>query len=88
MEYYREERKGKRAYFPAITDGVWAISHDATPTLVRSGRVQAALLKTEDEKIYSIRGGTHLQLMQLFELDPNSIVSTGWRLTDGTEIWR
>lgn len=52
-----------------------------------SGKVKEVCIKV-GQKIFALASGTHLDVMESFNLNPDKITATGWRLESGKYLWR
>lgn len=52
------------------------------------GRVAFVIVQLKSGLTLGMRQGTHLDIVRLFEVDPNNIVRTGWALENGEYLWR
>lgn len=53
-----------------------------------SGKVIAVCVKLVSGGVRAIAKGTHIQVIEMFDIDPENIVATGWQLDNGNFIWR
>lgn len=51
-------------------------------------KVRLICVETLGGVIYSLTRGTHLNVIQTFNLDPNRVIRTGWQLENNQFMWR
>lgn len=52
------------------------------------GKVRYISVKAAGGGIFSLTKGTHIDVMNTFNLPPEQIIATGWMLENGEWIWR
>lgn len=58
------------------------------PTTICAGKVRYVSVKTLGGCVWSLTAGTHVDVINTFNLDPGQVIATGWMLEDNTWIWR
>ncbi|MBU2346566.1 MAG: hypothetical protein KJ888_20440 [Gammaproteobacteria bacterium] len=53
-----------------------------------SGKVKNICMLLKDNKIVSLPQGTHIDVMQSFNLSFEDVAATGWELENGNFVWR
>jgi len=64
--------------------------YNKRPKMVKNhcGKVTAICVQLYSGMICSLLKGTHLDIIEKFDLDIDDVKRTGWELEGGTKIWR
>jgi len=66
----------------------WRKRRKGKPKTIVKGKVAEVIVKTLDGTIWGLARGTHLDVCNAFNIDFEDVISTGWRLENGKEVWR
>ena len=58
------------------------------PTTILNEKVRFVCVKTVGGSIFSLSKGTHIDVMNTFNLSPEQIIATGWMLENREFLWR
>ena len=58
------------------------------PVTVVDGKVRFICVRVIGGNIFSLSRGTHIDVMNTFNLSPEQIIATGWMMESGEYVWR
>ena len=62
--------------------------YNKRPKTTYVGKVVAICVRLKSGGIRSIIKGTHVDVINAFDIDPLLVVSLGWELEDGNYVWK
>jgi len=62
--------------------------YNKRPKTIYVGKVVAICVRLKSGGIRSIIKGTHVDVINAFDIDPLLVVSLGWELEDGNYVWK